>query len=505
MIKTFLPAVLAAGLFGSCLFGQGMNTKASKGDWEEINFEFNSSVLTDGYPSLLRISDLLKNHQEYKVRIVGNTDSIGSDRYNDKLAVSRANTVAQFLQKYGASSGQIQTSGQGKKDPEVPNRDKLGRWINRRVVLSVMDGSGNVIADGQTTMTATINNFEEDINKKLDKLKLLDDIISQLDALKNQVASIKGDTSQIAGLVSTSNSIKSDTTNLVARPAPLSYEQTQQIAKSAADYALTQSAIRNKKYSAVGANIGPTFMPGRTGNFSGSGFAKALIPFGNGKTPDQSGTHAVLLGGEYLYYPERQEGQFDIGLSERFRYVQATFTGSYMRSTFREYQGGASLGAASLILDFPFEGGKISLFGQKGLKNDTSVTRAILPIAGLIGLPDAFLKIEDQIGIGATVALGPAYFSASTAYKKSLIGGRDSRPTGTLKIVLPVSDMFAITAEGSVNETFQNRNDGGRVVFGFQFGNWLRPRNYNDTTAPIPTEVPRIHYELLRANRLNTP
>jgi hypothetical protein len=504
MIKKFLPAVLTAGLFGSCLFGQGMNTKASKGDWEEINFEFNSSVLTDGYPSLLRIADLLKGHQDYKVRIVGNTDSIGSTRYNDKLAVSRADTVAQFLQKYGASASQIQASGQGKKDPEVPNRDKLGRWINRRVVLTVMDGSGNVISDGQS-MTATINTFEEDINKKLDKLKLLDDIISQLDALKNQVASIKGDTSQIPALVSTSNSIKSDTTNLVARPSPLTYEQTQQIAKSAADYALTQAAIRNKKYSVVGANIGPTFLPGRTGNFAAAGYAKALIPFGNGKTPDQSGTHAVLLGGEYLYYPDRQEGQFDIGIMERFRFVQATFAGSYMRSTFREYQGGASLGAASLILDFPFQGGKFTLFGQKGLKDDTAVSRAIDPIAGLTGLPNAFLKIEDQVGGGATVAIGPGYIEAETAYKKARVGGASSRPTGRLKLVLPVAEMFSITAEASVNETFQNLNDGGRLAFGFQFGNWLKPRSYNDTTAPIPTEVPRIHYELLRANRLTTP
>ncbi len=156
MFKKVLPAVLAAGLFGSSLFGQGMDTKASKGDWEEVNFEFNSSVLTDGYPSLLRIADLLKQHQDYKVRIVGNTDSIGSNRTNDRLAVSRANTVAQFLQKYGASASQVQASGQGKRDPEVPNRNKLGRWINRRVVLTLTDGSGKVIADGES-MTATIN------------------------------------------------------------------------------------------------------------------------------------------------------------------------------------------------------------------------------------------------------------------------------------------------------------------------------------------------------------
>ena len=34
------------------LFAQGLDTPASKDDWEEINFEFNSSVLVDGFPTI---------------------------------------------------------------------------------------------------------------------------------------------------------------------------------------------------------------------------------------------------------------------------------------------------------------------------------------------------------------------------------------------------------------------------------------------------------------------
>ena len=47
-------------LVGSCLFAQGLNTTASKDDWEEINFEFNSHILTDGYPSLLRLARIVR-------------------------------------------------------------------------------------------------------------------------------------------------------------------------------------------------------------------------------------------------------------------------------------------------------------------------------------------------------------------------------------------------------------------------------------------------------------
>src|SRR6267154_1156491 len=80
--------------------GQGLETKASKDDWEEINFEFNSAILSDGYPTLLRIAELLQQHRDYKIKVEGHTDYVGSVNYNEKLALARANTVKDFLTKY---------------------------------------------------------------------------------------------------------------------------------------------------------------------------------------------------------------------------------------------------------------------------------------------------------------------------------------------------------------------------------------------------------------------
>ncbi|HEU0119277.1 MAG TPA: hypothetical protein VFQ91_02050, partial [Bryobacteraceae bacterium] len=57
---------------------QGLNTNATKDDWEEINFETGSAVLTDGYPSLLRLAELLAKNPGYKVRVEGHTDNVGS-------------------------------------------------------------------------------------------------------------------------------------------------------------------------------------------------------------------------------------------------------------------------------------------------------------------------------------------------------------------------------------------------------------------------------------------
>src|SRR5580700_2182426 len=112
-----LAVIGALGLMASCLYSQGLNTGGqTKDDWEEINFEFNSSILSDGYPSLLRLSDLLSQHKDYKVKVTGNTDYVGSVQYNDKLAVARAEAVKAFLVKYGASANQIVVAGDGKSD-----------------------------------------------------------------------------------------------------------------------------------------------------------------------------------------------------------------------------------------------------------------------------------------------------------------------------------------------------------------------------------------------------
>ena len=130
-----LAAIGALGLMASCLYSQGLSTGGqTKDDWEEINFEFNSSILSDGYPSLLRLADLLSQHRDYHVKVTGNTDYVGSAAYNDRLAMARANAVKEFLVHYGANADQISTAGDGKRAPEVDNKNKEGRFMNRRVV-----------------------------------------------------------------------------------------------------------------------------------------------------------------------------------------------------------------------------------------------------------------------------------------------------------------------------------------------------------------------------------
>ncbi len=154
MLRRFTTLVSLVGVLGVSAFAQGLSTNASKDDWEEINFEFNSGVLSDGYPSLLRLADLLHQHTGYHVKVEGNTDNLGSARYNEKLGLSRANTVKEFLVKYGASANQIEVTTRGKSDPKYAgakttySKTDVARWMNRRVVLTVTDENGKTVSAG---------------------------------------------------------------------------------------------------------------------------------------------------------------------------------------------------------------------------------------------------------------------------------------------------------------------------------------------------------------------
>ena len=172
-------------LLSANLFGQGLNTTASKDDWEEINFEFNSHILTDGYPSLLRLAELLQKHPDYKVKIEGHADVIGSNRYNERLGLRRAETVKAFLVKYGANANNLTTASFGETQPKIPDRSKEARFMNRRVFMTVTDASGKTILE-----QVGVQEVNEELNKFMaDQRKCCEEILKRLDKL-DQIANM---------------------------------------------------------------------------------------------------------------------------------------------------------------------------------------------------------------------------------------------------------------------------------------------------------------------------
>src|SRR6266446_6917790 len=198
MLGKFGMLVTLTCLFAACVWAQGLTTQASKNDWEEINFEFNTAILSDGYPTLLYLADALHNHPGWHVKVEGNTDNLGSNRYNEKLGLARANTVRDFLVKYGATAGQIETTTRGKTNPEVQgfkrtyNKTDVARWMNRRVVLTVTDETGKLIPFPPVEPPKPPSQAEmpccKDILDRLDKLTaLLDRVLKDNDALRDEL------------------------------------------------------------------------------------------------------------------------------------------------------------------------------------------------------------------------------------------------------------------------------------------------------------------------------
>ncbi|MCU1235581.1 MAG: OmpA/MotB domain protein [Candidatus Solibacter sp.] len=495
-----LAAIGALGFLASGLFAQGLNTGGqTKDDWEEINFEFNSSILSDGYPSLLRLAELLGQHRDYKVKVTGHTDYVGSAAYNDKLALKRAEAVKAFLVKYGVTDSQVSTSGDGKRAPEVDNKTKEGRFMNRRVVLSVADGTGRVIKEGGindvlNAITAKLDDMakkqQECCDAILKKLDKLDDILANLKSLQGENATLR---SQVDDLRNQHNALKDQ---VAALPKPLNASQTQDIAHTEAMGALDEAAKRNKKFSIISANIGPTYGAGRTGNFNFSGRGQFFSPFGG------DGTHAVQAQGEYMYYPGRQEGQFDIGLVNRWGNLQAGAFGSFKYINFKEFQQGGGLGQAAFLLDYVFSRGRLGVFATQGFKNFAVLNQVQL---GPQSMLQTYARVVNQTGVSALVGTwGNAYIEGNAAYLRRHGPGNDA-PGGSIKLVQPISDHFAVTAEAGLNETLLNVNDSGRVVFGFQVGNYIRPKDYGKTKSPVPMDVPRVRYELLTRRIGNSP
>jgi outer membrane protein OmpA-like peptidoglycan-associated protein len=72
-----------------------------------------------------------------KVSIVGHTDSVGSNGFNEVLGQKRANFVKEQLLINGSSDSDIVTSSQGENNPVASNNTSSGRSKNRRTVITI--------------------------------------------------------------------------------------------------------------------------------------------------------------------------------------------------------------------------------------------------------------------------------------------------------------------------------------------------------------------------------
>lgn len=102
-------------------------------------FDFDKSVLKpEGKAKLDDLASKVKGINLEVVIAVGHTDSVGSDAYNQKLSVRRAEAVKAYLVSKGIEKNRVYTEGKGEKQPIADNKTKDGRAKNRRVEIEVV-------------------------------------------------------------------------------------------------------------------------------------------------------------------------------------------------------------------------------------------------------------------------------------------------------------------------------------------------------------------------------
>ncbi|QNK70131.1 OmpA family protein [Variovorax sp. PAMC26660] len=106
----------------------------------DLSFDTGRSNVKRNLAQVLdKVAEGLKTATAASVRVIGHTDNTGSDEGNERLSVSRADSVRNHLVGRGVSTTAITTDGRGAREPLVDNNTAAGRAQNRRVEIFVAE------------------------------------------------------------------------------------------------------------------------------------------------------------------------------------------------------------------------------------------------------------------------------------------------------------------------------------------------------------------------------
>jgi outer membrane protein OmpA-like peptidoglycan-associated protein len=170
--NTAIGAILGATVGGAvgAVIGNKMDKQAKKMETdlgktatvervgEGIKLTFNSQLLFDygktdlkesNKADLQKFSETLKQYTDTDLLIVGHTDNVGSDAFNQTLSEKRAASVSNYLASLGISYNRLRTEGKGELQPVVSNDSESDRTQNRRVEIAI-SANEKMKADAKT-------------------------------------------------------------------------------------------------------------------------------------------------------------------------------------------------------------------------------------------------------------------------------------------------------------------------------------------------------------------
>ena len=97
-----------------------------------------TEILAESEAALTDLYNMLVENPNIRIRIIGHTDAVGSDKDNQRLSEGRANSVRQNMIDRGIDPSRIEAIGKGKSEPIAPNDTEEGRAKNRRVEFIIL-------------------------------------------------------------------------------------------------------------------------------------------------------------------------------------------------------------------------------------------------------------------------------------------------------------------------------------------------------------------------------
>ncbi len=104
----------------------------------QLLFDFGKSSLKESNKDdLWKLATTLKQYPDTDVLIVGHTDNVGSESFNQALSKKRAGAVSSELSSTGISKNRLKIKGKGESQPSETNASEDGRTQNRRVEIAI--------------------------------------------------------------------------------------------------------------------------------------------------------------------------------------------------------------------------------------------------------------------------------------------------------------------------------------------------------------------------------
>jgi outer membrane protein OmpA-like peptidoglycan-associated protein len=106
----------------------------------DVLFNVNSATINPGAfgsGEISRVATIMNKYPDTTIKIIGYTDSTGSETYNQQLSQQRAVSVMNALAAQGVNSSRMTAIGMDESNPIADNSTPEGRMQNRRVNIVI--------------------------------------------------------------------------------------------------------------------------------------------------------------------------------------------------------------------------------------------------------------------------------------------------------------------------------------------------------------------------------